>query len=380
MKIIVSSDAWKGTLTSRQATRALAQGIQSVDPTVEVVEFPIADGGEGTLDALMNATKGSYKTARVEDPLGRTIEAAYGITGLSRHTCVIEMAQASGFSYVKKEEQNPRLSSTYGTGQLIKAALDEGHRNFILAIGSSATNDGGAGMLRALGMKFINKQGEAFSGDLLQLKELERLDDSAFDERIQECTFAVISDVQIPYVGPGGATALYGETKGIHPDDKQHVEESLQRLADVIEGHTGLRLHDRPGAGAGGGLGGAVQAFFPSKWYHGIDFILKRSGWENSLSGVTHVVTGEGRLDSHTFLEGKGPHGVAQFASERGLSCTLFAGSAEEGATEEALTLFDDVVILASTPFEIDQALHDPENMIKQAAAKWFIKKQGKAE
>lgn len=380
MKIIVSSDAWKGTLTSKQATRALAQGIQSADPTVDVVEFPIADGGEGTLDTLMNATKGTYKTARVEDPLGRSIEAAYGVTGLSRHTCVIEMAQASGFSYVKKEEQNPRLASTYGTGQLIKAALDEGHRNFILAIGSSATNDGGAGMLRALGMKFIHKQGQEISGDLLQLQELERLDDTAFDSRIQDCTFAVISDVQIPYVGPGGATALYGETKGVHPDDKQDVEAALKRLADVIETHTGFRLHDRPGAGAGGGLGGAVQAFFPAKWYHGIDFILKRSGWENSLSGVTHVVTGEGRLDSHTFLEGKGPHGVAKFASERGLPCTLFAGSAEEGATEEALTLFDEVVLMGSTQTEVDRSVHEPEHIIKQAAAKWFTKKRRKLE
>lgn len=380
MKIIVSSDAWKGTLTSKQATRALAQGIQSADPTVEVVEFPIADGGEGTLDALMNATKGTYKTARVEDPLGRSIQAAYGVTGLSRHTCVIEMAQASGFSYVKKEEQNPRLASTYGTGQLIKAALDEGHRNFILAIGSSATNDGGAGMLRALGMKFINEHGQEISGDLLQVKDLARLDDSAFDSRIQECTFAVVSDVQIPYVGPGGATALYGETKGVHPDDKQDVEAALKQLADVIESHTGLRLHDRPGAGAGGGLGGAVQAFFPSKWYHGIDFILKRSGWENSLSGVTHVVTGEGRLDAHTFLEGKGPHGVAKFASERGLPCTLFAGSAEEGVGEEALTLFDEVVVVASTEANIVRAFTDPQNVIKQAAAKWFLKKRGRAE
>lgn len=377
MKFIVSSDAWKTTLTSQEATRAIAQGLQSADPKLEVIEFPIADGGEGTLDALMSATKGTYKTATVRDPLGRKVEAKYGVTGLSRHTCVIEMAQASGFSYVKKHEQNPRLASTYGTGELIRAALDEGHRNFILAIGSSATNDGGAGMLRALGLKFLDSGGNEMSGDLLQLQQLESLDDQEFDSRLQECTFAVVSDVQIPYIGPQGATHLYGETKGVRQEDTAGVEAALSRLADVIEKHTGVRLHERAGAGSGGGLGGAVQAFFPTKWYHGIDFVLKRSGWENALSGVTHVITGEGRLDQHTFLEGKGPHGVSKFAAERGLPVTLFAGSAAHDAVEDATDLFKEVVLLAQTESEINHALDHPEEALKQAAARWYSEKFG---
>lgn len=372
MKFIVSSDAWKGTLSSQEATRAIAQGLQSVNPKLEIIEFPIADGGLGTLDALMSATKGTYKTVQVDDPLGRKVEAKYGITGFSRKTCVIEMAQASGFHYVAREEQNPRFASTYGTGQLIKEALDQGHRNFILAIGGSATNDGGAGMLRALGMKFLDAQGEEMSGDLLQLKQLERLDDQDFDGRLQECTFAVISDVQIPYVGPEGATLLYGETKGVSPEEQDAIEEAINRLADVIETHTGLRLHDRPGAGAGGGLGGAVQAFFPAKWYHGIDFVLKRAGWENALSGVTHVITGEGRLDRHTFLEGKGPHGVAKFAAEHGLPTTLFAGSTDSDVVEEALSIFHEVVTVTTSSSELERALQEPEETLKHAAARWY--------
>ncbi|WP_392454871.1 glycerate kinase [Chryseomicrobium aureum] len=377
MKFIISSDAWKTTLTSKQATRAIAQGLQSVDPTLEIVEFPIADGGEGTLDALMNATRGTYKTATVHDPLGRPVEAKYGVTGLSRHTCVIEMAQASGFSYVKKHEQNPRLASTFGTGELIRAALDEGHRNFVLAIGSSATNDGGAGMLRALGLKFLDKEGQEMSGDLVQLKHLDRLDDAEFDKRLQECTFAVVSDVQIPYIGPQGATRLYGETKGLQAEESEEVEAALQQLADVIEAHTGVRLHDRAGAGSGGGLGGAVQAFFPTKWYHGIDFVLKRSGWENALSGVTHVITGEGRLDAHTFLEGKGPHGVAKFAGDKGLPVTLFAGSGDIDVAEEANDVFNEVVVLATSEKEVEQALEKPEEVLRQAAARWYASKRG---
>lgn len=377
MKIIISSDAWKTTLSSKEATRAIAKGLQSVDPTLEIVEFPIADGGEGTLDALMSATKGTYKHATVHDPLGRPVEAKYGVTGLSRHTCVIEMAQASGFSYVKKHEQNPRLASTFGTGELIRAALDEGHRNFILAIGSSATNDGGAGMLRALGLKFLDETGHEMSGDLLQLQKLDRLDDGEFDKRLQDCTFAVISDVQIPYLGPEGATRLYGETKGVRLEETADVEAALNRLADVIESHTGVRLHNRAGAGSGGGLGGAVQAFFPTKWYHGIDFVLKRSGWENALSGVTHVITGEGRLDQHTFLEGKGPHGVAKFAGDKGLPVTLFAGSADLNQSLEETKIFDEVIVLSKTEVELDQALSHPEIALQQAAARWYSAKLG---
>ncbi|MBN6185437.1 glycerate kinase [Aneurinibacillus sp. BA2021] len=329
MKIVIAPDSFKGSLSAHEASLAMERGIKRVLPDAETVLVPVADGGEGTMDSLVAATKGRYVEHTVTGPLQTAVRASYGILGDGK-TCVIEMASAAGLVLVPPAERNPLLTTTYGVGELIKEALDAGCRRFILGIGGSATNDGGSGMLQALGMKLLDEQGKAIGYGGGELSRIAVIDDREFDPRIARSEFLLAADVQNPLVGPQGASYVFGPQKGAGPELVARLDRYLHRWADIIEQKTGIRLHERPGAGAAGGIGGAFQAFFPSVMRRGIDIVIEHTGFIEKLSGASLVLTGEGQIDFQT-ASGKTPMGIAQAAQKQGIPVFAIAGSIGPG-------------------------------------------------
>ncbi|MCA0987301.1 glycerate kinase [Guptibacillus algicola] len=329
MKIVIAPDSFKGSLSAVESAEAIERGVKKALPESDTTLVPIADGGEGTLETLVVATGGFTRSVSVMGPLGDEVEAMYGILG-DGETCVIEMASASGIGLVPKGDLNPFLTTTYGTGELIAEALDEGYRKFILAIGGSATNDGGAGMLQALGVRLLNESGGPVGMGGGSLTNIRSIDLTGFDQRISSSTFLIASDVENPLIGPSGASYVFGPQKGASPEGVKVLDRHLEHWADVVEHTTGVSLHDKRGAGAAGGIGGAFQAFFPSKMERGIDVVIRYTNLEGKLVGADLVVTGEGRVDSQT-ASGKTPMGVAQAANDLGIPTVVMAGSVGDG-------------------------------------------------
>lgn len=366
LKIVVASDSFKGSLSSIQAGEAIAEGIRRRLPNADIHVFPVADGGEGTMDSLVHATGGRIVDVIVTGPLGKDVIAQYGCLGDGR-TCVIEMASASGIVLVDKAELNPLLATTYGTGELIRHALDAGFRDFILGIGGSATNDGGIGMLQALGMKLLDSAAHSVGLGGAAVGDIERIDASHWDARIRESTFTIASDVENPLVGPSGASAVFGPQKGADPHMVDKLDASLQHFADVVEQYTGIRLHNRPGAGAAGGLGGAFQAFFPSRMERGIDVVLAYIGLREAMNDADVVFTGEGKLDAQT-ASGKTPMGVAQLAKQFNIPVFAMAGAVGQGIDilyDHGITSVHSIV---SGPMSVEQAMADAKKLLADRA------------
>ncbi|MGE7622651.1 glycerate kinase [Viridibacillus sp. NPDC096237] len=282
MRIVVSPDSFKGSLTASEAANAMAAAIHEINSDIETVLLPVADGGEGTLEPIVEATNGQIITVKVQNPIGRLVEAEYGILG-DGETCVIEMAKASGLTLLANDERNPLITSTYGTGELIRHALDAGFRKFVIGTGGSATNDGGTGMLNALGMKFLNTDGQELKLGAGALSTLYKIDDSSFDERIKVSEFVIACDVNNPFVGANGATEVFGLQKGVMPEMVQQIDYNLTILADKIEAMTGVALHNEPGAGAAGGIGGAFLAFFPVQLKPGIEVVMTAINFHSQI-------------------------------------------------------------------------------------------------
>lgn len=363
MKIIAAPDSFKGSLSAVQAADAMRRGIKAAFPEAEVVMVPSADGGEGTLDTLVASNNGRKKAVTVTGPLGDPVEAEYGILEDSG-TCIIEMASASGLELIPKADLNPLKATTYGTGELIKRALDDGYTTFILAIGGSATNDGGAGMLQALGMRLLDEHGEDISFGGGELKNIHRIDLSSFDPRIARSTFVIASDVENPLIGPDGASYVFGPQKGADSGMVQELDEQLHHFADKAAEATGVKLHHRPGAGAAGGLGGAFQAFFPSRMERGIDIVLSYQQFSAHLQGADLVLTGEGRVDAQT-ASGKTAMGIAQAAKKQGVPTIIIAGSVGDGA--EALYEHGVVSVnsIMNCPMSLEEAIRDAEVLLQ---------------
>ena len=329
MKIVIAPDSYKGSLSALEASQAIERGVKKVLPTSETVLVPVADGGEGTMDSLIAATNGRKVEVMVKGPLLENIQGAYGILG-DQETCVIEMASASGLCLVESNKLNPLIATTYGTGELIKKALNDGCRKFILGIGGSATNDGGAGMLQALGMKLLDSEGKSIGFGGEGLSRIVEIDTQDFDSRIQECEFLIASDVQNPLIGPEGASAVFGPQKGATPDMVAFLDNALSIWADLVEAKTGCHLHNKVGAGAAGGMGGAFQAFFPSETKRGVDIVIAYTKLSEKLHGAHCVFTGEGQIDYQT-ASGKTPMGVAEEAKKYGIPVFAIAGSIGTG-------------------------------------------------
>jgi len=303
--------------------------------------LPAADGGEGTMSSLVGATGGEIISVVVQDPLGREIEASYGVLG-DRITSVIEIAEASGLMLLIEDERNPLVTSTNGTGELIVHALDAGFRNFIIGLGGSATNDGGVGMLQALGMRFVDENGVELSSGGGSLGDLHTIDMLHFDKRISESNFLIACDVSNPFVGPTGASAIFGPQKGASPAMVNRLDANLTRLAHVVEQLTGISLHGKKGAGAAGGAGGAFQAFFRGEMEQGVDVVLNAISFDKQITDADLIITGEGKTDSQT-LSGKTPFGVAKVAHKQGKPIILISGALDYESRDLLAPMFNEL-------------------------------------
>ncbi|NRG46101.1 glycerate kinase [Bacillus sp. CRN 9] len=366
MKIVIAPDSFKGSLSAVEASSVIDKGIKKALPSAETVLVPVADGGEGTMDSLVAATNGHKVEVAVKGPLQEKVIAEYGVLG-DKETCVIEMASASGLILVDKDKRNPFVTTTFGTGELIKRALDDGYKKFILAIGGSATNDGGTGMLQALGMKLLDNNGESIGFGGGELDRIASINDEQFDSRISSCTFLIASDVQNPFIGLNGASHVFGPQKGATPEMVEQLDRNLANWADVIEKKTSIRLHDEPGAGAAGGIGGAFQAFFPAKMQRGIDIVIQYTGFEGKLEGASCVFTGEGQCDYQT-ASGKTPMGVAEAAKKYDIPVFVLSGSIGNGIEELYQYGITSVHSLVNGPMSLDEAMSKSHDLLESAA------------
>lgn len=328
MRIVLAPDSFKGSISALEVAHAMNEGVIRVFPNANVSILPMADGGEGTVETLVSATNGQLITVEVTDPLGGKTTASYGVLS-DCQTCVIEMACASGLHLVEPQNRNPLITTTYGTGELIKDALDRGFRRFILGIGGSATNDGGAGMLQALGLKLLDQEGQSIGFGGAELQKLHTIDLTEFNKEIAHCEFLIASDVDNPFVGENGASNVFGPQKGATPAMIEQLDAALHHFADCIEKQLRKRIHELPGAGAAGGLGGAFLAFFPAVLQRGVDIIAETIKLEDAIKDADLVITGEGQTDFQTKY-GKTPMGVAQVAQRHGVDVIIISGSIGE--------------------------------------------------
>lgn len=330
MKVVVAIDSLKGSLTSLEAGNAAKEGILRAMPETEVVVKPLADGGEGTVDALIEGEKGTRITLSVTGPMGGQIECYYGILEDGK-TAVMEMAQAAGITLVAENERNPMQASTYGVGEMIRDAVRRGCRYFIMGIGGSATNDGGIGMLSALGFQFLDSEGRSVSGGARELSRIVTVGTDEVLPELAECEFQIACDVRNPLCGENGATFIYGPQKGLSHELCGEVDKGMMHYAEVAETFCGRTCKDIPGAGAAGGLGFAFLAFLNGTLVPGIELVLETIHLEQEIKDARLVVTGEGRLDAQTAM-GKAPVGVANIAKQYGCQVLAFAGEVTEEA------------------------------------------------
>jgi len=367
MKIIVAPNSFKGSLSATQAAKAIARGVREVFPDAEVVEIPIADGGEGTVEALVSANKGRYEWVDVEGPLGDPVLASFGLIDGGK-TAVAELASASGYVLVPPAMRDPRKTSTYGFGQLLEAARQSGVKSVIAGIGSSATNDGGVGMAQALGYRFLDAEGVDLPRGGAELLRLERIDDSRLNPGWRSVQVMVACDVTNPLTGPEGASAIYGPQKGADPVTVRLLDRALARLAEVIERQYGKRVADIPGAGAAGGTGAGLMAFLDAKIVSGAGLVVDASGFDRALPGAELVITGEGRADGQTAY-GKAPGEVARRAQSAGIPTVLIAGT--KGAGWESLLTkgFSSVTTLGQEGDNLQDLMQDATPALTRAAA-----------
>jgi glycerate 2-kinase len=366
MKVVVAPNAYKGTLTASQAAAAITLGVHEVFPDADVVEVPLADGGDGTVEALVDALQGEYRTVSVEGPLGDRVTATYGLID-GGHTAVVELASASGLTLISPERRDPRSASTFGFGQLLEAARQSGASTVIAGIGGSATNDGGAGMAQALGCRLVDAEGRELERGGAQLAQLERIDCSGLDPGWRSVRVRVACDVTNPLTGPRGASAVYGPQKGADPPTVGELDAALARLAAVVERDLGKRIADVPGGGAAGGTGAGLIAFLNAELLPGAPLVADAAGLDAQLRGAQVAFTGEGRVDEQT-LYGKAPGEVIKRAQAHGVPVVVLAGSTGPGW--EALAKLGVRVVVAQGPDRDakEEVLEHASRMLSRAA------------
>ncbi|MEX6159601.1 glycerate kinase [Providencia manganoxydans] len=325
MKIVIAPDSFKESLSALKVATIIEDGFKEVFPQATYIKCPIADGGEGTVVTMIEATDGEIRFIDVIGPLGTSVQAFYGLSQ-NKQQAFIEMAAASGLELVPVELRNPLLTTSYGTGELIKACLDTGVKQIIIGIGGSATNDGGAGMLQALGAKLLDSHGQQIKLGGLALADLAHIDVSMMDPRIKECQFSIACDVSNPLIGKNGASVIFGPQKGATDEHIQILDKNLEHFADIIKRDLHVEVHYIAGAGAAGGMGAALLAFFQAELKPGFDIIAKTLDLESKIKEANLVITGEGRLDSQS-LNGKVPFGVAQLAKKHHIPVIAIVGS-----------------------------------------------------
>lgn len=365
MRVVIAPDSFKGSLSAVEVAEALARGVRRAWPAAQVELLPVADGGEGWVETLVRATGGRLVTRQVTGPLGEPVEAQYGLFQQDgEEVAVIEMAAASGLTLVPPDRRDPRMTTTRGTGELIRDALDQGARRLLVGIGGSATNDGGAGMAQALGVRFLDEAGAELPPGGAALARLARVDLSGLDPRLAQTEVVVACDVDNPLTGERGAAAVYGPQKGATPEMVQELDAALAHFADVVEGVIGRSFRELPGAGAAGGLGFGLMAFAGARLQRGIELALETLQADRHFAWASLVITGEGRIDRQT-LHGKVPFGVARRAAAFGVPVVAVAGCVGSLTPEELDALraagLAAIIPVVESPCTLDEAMNPDE-------------------
>jgi glycerate kinase len=365
MRIIVAPQALKGSLTAAEAGNAIATGIQAVYPQAEVQIIPMADGGEGTVQALVDATGGEIVTQTVRGPLGQAVQAFYGLLGDGK-TAVIEMAACAGLPLLTPEQRDPCITTTYGVGELIRAALDRGCRSFIIGIGGSATNDGGAGMAQALGADLHTAEGKPIAPGGAALSTLASISLQQMDPRLQECTFDIACDVTNPLSGPQGASAIYGPQKGATPEMVQQLDIALTHYATLIQRDLHSPVAELPGAGAAGGLGAGLVAFLHATLRPGAQIIIEALKLETYIRAADLVITAEGQIDGQT-MYGKSVGAIASLAKHYHVPVIALAGGLGEDYQAVYALGIDAINVLPSKPMSLIYAMEHAPTLMSEA-------------
>lgn len=357
---VLAPDSFKESMSAKEVCIAMENGLRKVYPEAEYIHVPMADGGEGTVQSLVDASGGQIYTKQVVGPLGQLVTAEYGILGDGR-TAAIEMASASGIHLVDKADRNPLITTTYGTGELIRECLDRGIRSIIIGIGGSATNDGGTGMAEALGVRFLDENGEQLNRGGGSLDRLAKIDMSSLDERLQHTQLIVACDVTNPLCGENGASFVFGPQKGASPEVVRQLDANLAHYADIVNKQLGKDVIGLPGAGAAGGLGAGLLIFTQAVLQRGIEIVIEYTGLEQKLAEADLVFTGEGGIDFQTKF-GKTPYGVASTAKAKGKKVIALAGYIGQGID----TLYAEGI---DAIFGIVPGASDLEKLLKEGPA-----------
>lgn len=364
MKIVIAPDSYKGSVSAVAVADAMERGVRKVFPNAEVVKMPIADGGEGTVETMIEASGGTWVEETVVGPLGEPVKAGWGIMG-DGETGVIEMAAASGLPLVG-DRKNPLITTTYGTGELILSALNRGLKRIIIGIGGSATNDGGVGMARALGVRFLDAEGKELANGGGALADLASIDVSGIDKRLHDMTLLVACDVDNPLCGPNGASFAYGPQKGATPEMVEALDAALANYAAIAEKTLGKSVKDTPGAGAAGGLGAGLLLFTQTELRPGIDIILEVNEFDQALQGASLMLTGEGQTDFQT-ARGKAPVGAAKWAKKYDIPVVCISGGLGRGADEVLAHGIDALASIAPRPISLEECIAQGEQLLEEA-------------
>jgi glycerate kinase len=366
MKIVIAPDSFKDSLSAQGVAQAIASGLADVWPDAELIECPMADGGEGTIEAVLAACGGEWMTTSVSGPLGEALDAQWGWLP-ETHTAIIEMAMASGLQLLTLEQRDATITSTRGTGELISAALDAGAQRVILAIGGSATNDAGSGMLSALGAQFLDADGQPLPPGGLALASVARIELAGLDRRLRDVQFEVAADVDNPLCGLNGASHIFGPQKGASPEQVLALDAALGHFADQSAQALDKDERDHPGCGAAGGMGFAAKAYLGASFRPGVEVVADLTGLEGALEGADLVITGEGRFDAQT-LRGKTPFGVARVAKRNNVPVIVLAGTLGEGYADLYAHGISAAFALTSGPMTLEQACRDAATLLHDRA------------
>ncbi len=361
-KILISPQEFKESLTGFEVANAIQEGINKVDSKIKTSLVPVADGGDGTLQTMVDVTGGEIVTETVRDPLGRNIDSVWGKLG-DDSSAVIEMAKASGLALLNENEKSATLTSTYGTGQLFKFALDQGIKNFIIGIGGSATNDGGAGFVSALGAKLYDENGKEVESNGISLSSIRDIDMSNFDKRVKNTSVRVACDVTNPLCGNEGASAIFGPQKGANPEEVNLLDKNLLHWASLIKDQLGKDILNVPGAGAAGGLGAGLMAFTDAELSIGANIVLDSLNYDEHLKDVDLVIVGEGSTDKSTQFN-KSPVAVAMRAKKLGIPVICLSGSVGQGYSESRDLGISSFFSIVSGPIELKYAIENAHELI----------------
>ena len=368
MKIVIAPDSFKETLSAFEVASAIESGFQNVFPEAEIIKIPIADGGEGTVDAMVRATNGSFEFSEVEGPMGDNTRAKWGMLGNSK-TAVIEIAEACGLHLVSANKRNPMAASSYGVGQLVIAALDKGAKKIIIGLGGSSTNDGGYGFLRAIGVQFLDSKGNELNGHFETLSLLSDINLSHIDKRIMNTSIEIACDVDNPLLGHQGATRVFAAQKGASNKMIEELESIMTHYYEVISGQFKSQARDQPGFGAAGGLGFGISAFSNSELKSGITIVLETLNFNQYLLNADLVITGEGRIDSQS-ERGKAPIGVINYANQFNCRVFVIAGSVDDPKVFNQKFNVTNSYGIVNEKFSIEKAFEDPYGCLKNVSQK----------